>query len=175
MQKTGISFRPPNGGTYSFYYELDRGEISVDEYFQALLNETKSNQPMQALKEAYRQAYLETSRLNTELLEKLKQMRGKYRLVCASTTNRFHEEINRERGLMDYFDKTYFSHDLQLLGYAFLAEILALEDAKPLEVLMVDNDKEQWAYGLNMGMDAILFKNNAQLIDEFKKRNISWE
>ncbi len=171
-QDTGISFRPTNGGTYHFYYALDRGEITVDEYFEALKEVTGSKKSLHDLQEAYKKAYLETSTLNQTLLNKIGAFRTRHRVVCVSTTNRFHEQINGERGLFDYFDALYFSHDMGVLGIDFLRKILARERFSMENVLMIDNDAEQIANGRTLGIETILFQDNDQLVSELGKRGL---
>ncbi|HIJ14079.1 TPA: hypothetical protein HA371_05020 [Candidatus Woesearchaeota archaeon] len=173
QQETGISFRPLNGGTYPFYYSFDLGQISIDQYFKELKQATGSSKSISDLRGAYKRAYLETSRLNFKLLEKLSDLSTRHRVVCASTTNAFHEEINRERGMFNCFNTLYFSHHLGLLGKEFVRRIVDLEKVNPSQVIMVDNDLELLAYGKSFGEYPLFFENNTQLFRELKARGIT--
>lgn len=108
-----------HGFAASFFVDYELGKITDDEFMSALRTMLGKNVPDADLVEAWNALLLDFPK---ERIELLKTISNKYRLFLFSNTNSLHLEAVRKiflksfpgESLEDHFEKTYYSHILQL-------------------------------------------------------------
>jgi putative hydrolase of the HAD superfamily len=108
-----------HGFAASFFIDYELGKITDEEFMSALRSMLGKNVPDNELVEAWNALLLDFPK---ERIELLKTINNKYRLFLFSNTNALHLEAVKKiflktfpgESLEDYFEKTYYSHILQL-------------------------------------------------------------
>jgi len=108
-----------HGFAASFFIDYELGKISDHQFLSALRTLLGKPVPDPELIQAWNELLLDFPR---ERMDLLRQLRKKYRLFLFSNTNALHLEALRKifsksfpgESLEDYFEKTYYSHLLQL-------------------------------------------------------------
>ncbi len=97
------------------------------------------------------------------IIEELKK-KG-YRVVCATNTEEAHFAHHRGMGHYDLFDAVYASIELGEVkpDRAFFEKILASEQVKPEEVILVDDFSENCEGAANLGINACFYVGPVEL------------
>jgi len=170
-EKTGVYALPLDGSRHDFYLEFLVGKISIDDYFDRLRKAEKSNVSLERLKQEYKKAYIKHSKIDKNMISLLKKLHKKYYCVCVTSTNMFHEEINRERGLFKEFDKVFTSSDLKELKNEtkIFKIVLAKINKKPEECIFIDDKEDHIKNAESLRIKGIHFKSFKQLKEDLKK------
>ena len=166
-EKVGIPIFPKEG-RYEFYFELQKGVIKPKDYFRLLMQAAGKKVAFDIIYKAYTDAYIESTKLNDDVIGLVKLLRKNLKLIGFSTTNIIHEKVNRERGLFDNFDQVYLSHRLGLLGKDFINAVVKFSGFSVKDLVYVDNLQESCDYANELGISVIKFESIKQLKSRMK-------
>ena len=173
IKLTGVTIRPAKGIHHNFYVDFVAGKISIDEYFDNLRKAVNSNAPIELLNRVYSEAYIKYSIIDYSMIELAKKLKNRYNLICITNTNLLHQNINKNRGLMDVFDKVFSSTDYKRLKDAsWFKDILTELKVEGSTCIFIDDLKENIIASEEAGINSILFVNEASLISELAKFEI---
>jgi epoxide hydrolase-like predicted phosphatase len=153
--------------TESFFRYLDKyanntltGEQFLEEVFKEIALSPKK----------YNYLLKTTGKLNTELLEEILEIKGKYKTaIIASNFKEINPIIEKEiGGFKKYFDEIIFSNELNISKtnkntYEIALKKLGLEGK---ECLFIDDKEKNLIVARKFGIRTILYKNNNQLKKE---------
>lgn len=108
--------------------------------------------------------------LNHELLDELKQLKKKYKLILLSDNfKELADELKPK--FKDYFDKMYFSNETGLVKPDKEAYLMILREnkLKPEECIFIDDKHHNVEGAKTLGIKTILFKNNNDLMKDLEK------
>lgn len=174
-RKTGIlpqEFLKRKSETIELFFDLMRGKLTEDEYFNELLTGTNWKISVDDIKEMAR----ENLRIPVKgTLEIIKKLKDKYKLVLLSDyTKEWKDYIIYNNKDLNIFDKKYFSCDLGKLKTDEGTFNIVLKDlgVNPNEVIFIDDSKENIEIAKTSGLNVILFKDAKDLEANLKKLNI---
>ncbi len=167
VSKTGVSIKPAEGKHFQFYVDFVKGEISIDEYFDSLRKAVNSPASIALLNKVYSEAYLKFSSIDYGMIDLAKKLKTKYKLVCITNTNLLHQQINKERGLFDIFEKVFSSTDYKRLkDSSWFKDILLELNMVGSECLFIDDLKENVEAAKSAGINVMVFKDRDSLIKD---------
>jgi len=130
----------------NYYYDLETGKISPDEFRNAIRNSLGNHTPDDIINEGWNSMILDIPGSRVELLEKL---RSRYSTYLLSNTNQIHWEyydryFASEYGydhLRDIFNAAYFSHEMGLRkpDPEIYKRVIEEQDLVPDETLFIDD------------------------------------
>lgn len=154
----------------------------VGEPFETILASLKDayhlKPSVEELVRLWKESYLTVMVQNDELLQFIRHLKHRYQMALISNLNRFHQQINSERGLFEFFDpcifscapevravkpeKAIFEYALRQLPKGITAE----------ECLFIDDKEHNLVPAQELGFQTIHYHNNAQLLKEFDQMGI---
>lgn len=144
------------------FEQLETGQISEWEFYEAFRRETGSSLTNAQIKTAWNALLLD---FPPERLDWLGRIRNKYRIYLFSNTNRIHydaftEILARENNCTDFdsfFIKAYYSHTLGLRKpyVASFQKILEEQGLNPAETLFIDDTAKNLVGAREAGMQTI--------------------
>lgn len=144
------------------FEQLETGQISETEFYDAFRRETGSSVTNEQIKTAWNALLLDFPQ---ERLDWLEHISKKYRIFLFSNTNRIHydafvEILARENNCTDfdsYFSKAYYSHELGLRKpyVASFQKILEEQGLHPAETLFIDDTAKNLVGAREAGMETI--------------------
>ncbi len=168
----GVPIFPKKGGIYSFYVNLQTGAITPDKYFDLLTGEVNKKVSFETMRDAYQHAYSSSTKINEDIISLVKALKKNLALICSSTTNVLHYEVNLKRGLFDNFDQVYLSHVLGFVGAPFVKNVLDSSGFEPSAILYVDDNGELCEYVRKLNATSIKFEDTAQLRSALKNLRV---
>lgn len=167
---------------FSIYSELEKGKISVEEFWKKFVERAKSllqekfqnEENLCALESIVKndlfRLYFHPV-LNEETVKIIKSLRNKHRVVCGTNTIQSHWENHAERGDYSYFDQTYPSNKIGAIkpNHDFFELIMNAENAKASETFFVDDKIENVKAALDVGINAVQFTTAKNLKKAWKK------
>lgn len=146
------------------------GEISEEEFWRNICQELGKPIPGN-WKELWRKPIEENAVLWTEPIQLVGELKEKGILALVlSNTIPPHEEVVRNKGWYDYFDRTYFSNrigfrkpDVKAFEY-----VLEKEGLLGSECVFVDDSPENLAPAETLGMKTVLAKSPEQLCKDVR-------
>ena len=164
----------PKEGRYEFYLDFALGKISSKEYFDKLLKTVNSSVKRENLKKAYKEAYINNTKINENMLKLAKELHKRYNLICITNTNEFHKKINESRGLFKEFDNVFSSFELGKIKNTknIFIEVLEKLNLNAEDCIFIDDKEENIEIARSVGVNSILFKYFDQLVNELKNNGI---
>lgn len=111
--------------------------------------------------------------LNTEVIDFVKRLRAKYRVVILSNNNELTIRLLRteHKELLDLFEKAYFSCEVGEYkpDKGFFEYALRNLSIKAVECLFIDDKQKSIEAAEKLGMKSILFKSNPQLEKQLQR------
>ncbi|OGK22856.1 hypothetical protein A3C98_04190 [Candidatus Roizmanbacteria bacterium RIFCSPHIGHO2_02_FULL_37_15] len=157
-----------------FVGPLCKGDISESEYWRRIAK-TENIDPRIIPSNLWMKGYEETTRIKPGVIEVIKNLRKKYKMILISNTIKAHVEVNKKRGLFDNFDDVLNSNEVHLSKNTPEIFKLALKrnqlDAK--ECVFIDDIQRFVEIAESLGCKGILFKNVRQLKNELKGSGVS--
>ena len=160
------------GHAESFFKEHEAGKITDDEFLASLQRVATHSLEPEVVQAAWNALLIS---FPPERIELLKRLKSKYRLFLLSNTNAIHvtafQKIYREafnNGVLDeLFEKTYYSHKIQLRKpnkeiYEF---VLKDKQLKPEETLFIDDALVNVEAARDSGMQAIHLKTGMTILN----------
>lgn len=154
---------------YVAYYKFfETNEKTLDD-FVVFLGQFDSAPFYQALAEIYSLEEF-NHYLNQPLLRFITKLRSLARVgYLSNAENFFHPYIHQR--LKSNFDFGYSSWELGLEkpNLEIYKKVLSLENLEPSEVIFIDDTEKNLAPAQSLGLNTILFENDARLISELRK------
>lgn len=162
-----------------FFDSFERGEISDTDFIKHIRNLSGKKITNEQLIYAWNAMLLDLPQSNLELLKKL---RPNYCLFLLSNTNVIHlkalnEIIKKNNGiesLDNYFDKTYFSHQIGKRKPEKGAFLQIIEENKldPAKTLFIDDSMQHINAAQNLGLNVYLKKTDSEWQEVIDKYNL---
>lgn len=120
--------------------------------------------------------YEETTRIKPAVIELIKNLRKKYKMILISNTIKPHVWVNRRRGLFENFDDVLNSNEVHLSKDTPEIFKLALKrnQLEAKECVFIDDIQKFVEIAESLGIKGILFKNISQLKNELKDFGVSF-
>lgn len=117
---------------------------------------------------------LKTRKLNTELIEIIKKLKSNYKIgIITNNTSNFRDKLKSD-GIYDLFNTIIVSSEVGVQKPQ--PEIFTLcfnqLGVKSEEVIFIDDSISSLSLANSIGYNDILYKNNADLLEQFKKYKI---
>jgi len=145
---------------------VDRGDISIDEYFQAVV--TSLGLPREKAT-IFKTIFLDAQEINQQLVTYVRQLKKKSRTALLSNYNAsLRHLLQTIWPIEDAFDEIVISGEVKLIkpDVRIYRLILSRLDLKPQETIFID-DKEEYIRGAaQLGIHTVLHKNTQQTINE---------
>jgi HAD superfamily hydrolase (TIGR01549 family) len=161
----------------TFEKNFQISKISYDKSFKNMLDELKIKYDDGLIKKLVkkREKYQSIFLFYEYLFPLLKELKKKYKIALLSnTTYQLGERIKKSK-LKYYFDKLFFSYELKAIKpdpKTFKA-VLSYFKIRPSEALMIgDTYLDDVVSAKKLGINAIHFKNGAQLKRDLKKMGV---
>jgi glucose-1-phosphatase len=134
-----------NFGQSGFFMQLEKGEISAEEFRSEIRKMTTNTITDKEIDDAWN-AFL--VRIPSEKLDIVYQLRKKFRVIMLSNTNAIHFPYAertffsyKNRSIDEYFDKCYRSYDMKMAkpDAEIFEAILSQEQVAPNQCLLLDD------------------------------------
>ncbi|MBN2727747.1 MAG: HAD family phosphatase [Bacteroidales bacterium] len=170
-----------------FFDQLDRGEISDNEFFEKVLAEMPLGTKKEDIRRAWNAMILDFPQENFNLLKRLSK---NYRLFLMSNTNSIHfpeyqsllQRIFNINSLDDLFEKAYYSFQIgkRKPENGFFELILNENNLKAIETVFIDDTLFNAKTSSKNGIKGLHLAENMKLTDFFTnegflKENIQYE
>lgn len=170
-----------------FFDQLDRGEISDNEFFEKVLAEMPIGTKKEDIRRAWNAMILDFPQENFDLLKRLSK---NYRLFLMSNTNSIHfpeyqsllQRIFNINSLDDLFEKAYYSFQIgkRKPENEFFELILTENNLKAIETIFIDDTLFNAKASSKNGIKGLHLAENMKLTDFFTnegflKENIQYE
>lgn len=154
--------------------KLSTGKESMENFARLLKEKTGLEIGEDEIIKIWKSSYLEVMPVNEELVEIVKELKKKYVIGMISNLPDLHAEINIERNLFDLFEPCLLSCKVGFAKpdkeiFELMLQKLALKAEK---CLFVDDRTQHLEAAKKLGFETIQFKNNKQLIEELKEKEI---
>ena len=150
---------------------LCKNQISEYEFWKRIANSTDAVVTNEVPKNLWTKDYEKLTSINQDVLDIIKKLKQKYKLVLVSNSIKSHEKINRRRGFFKLFDMVVLSHKVNLTKDNKDIFLLATEKLKikPEECIFIDDVKDFVDIAKSTGMKGIIFKNSKKLKASLRK------
>lgn len=177
MKKFGINVLIRSCGNekiQKYYDETLVGKREMKEVFNELKTD---NVNLDEVVDFYKKLYKKYKRQNegiTELIDKLK-MKNNLKIFCLTDTNKLHFQAHNEQNSLDEFDKIFTSFQLGIKKSDKEVFVKVLNEIRinPDELIFVDDNEKNVNNAQSLGINAIKFEDNNQLIRELKAFKIN--
>ena len=153
------------------YHDSLTGKLPFSEFIKNLVLERKLEITPKNLLILWKEVYLEVMHINTDLLDKAKELKEKYKVALISNLNDYHGSINYERNLFDLFEPKLLSYEVGLAKPDPLIFELVLEKLgeKGEDCIFIDDREKYFPSAKSLGINCIQYINNEQVFDELEK------
>jgi len=149
--------------------DVDSAKISHNEFMEILARESRKTQ-----EEVWQEVKNEIV-LNDKLISLVKKMKGKYQIgLLSNFTFPWLSEILTENNLWILFDKNIISSEYKMIkpNPEIFQKMLRMLNLKPEETVFIDDRQIHIEGARRLGLEGILFINNAQFIEDLEKLGI---
>lgn len=155
------------------YRDLERGEISFDEFHRFLVDQIGYRESVQRFRKVWSDFFDGPIEGIEELLDRV---RARYRVAFLSNSNEVHEQVIPEQ-----FGVLFRKEDLFVFSHRFRCakpdpdiyqQALAMIGAEPEEVVYIDDLHENVAAAKQLGMYAIQFESSIQVAKELEEAGL---
>ena len=154
--------------------KLVLGKLSIKEFCSSIRNRFELEQDSPTLLLIWEEVYQETTQLNRELIDVIGDLRKKYQVGLISNIFDVTASFHQRQRLLAYFKPVILSCRVGLAKPDTDIFERAIKDMhlKGEEILYIDDSENHLEVARSLGMKTILFKDNKQLLKEFKKLKI---
>lgn len=173
--------KPKTPFMLKFFKQSDiyhKGEIKNQEFYDLacdILDLDKDHVTKSRFYTAFNSILTGINEEMVSLLEDLKNT-GKYKLFCLSNINESHWEYlqSKDCGFLDYFDKIFLSHEIQMLKPDLKVFEYTIKEAqcKPNEILFIDDVSKNVESAEELGIIGLNFTSPQQLRKDLKKLGV---
>ncbi len=166
-----------NSDIKPLYLEVSAGKKSVEELFEKILENSESGKDIRKVIEIYKENYKKFSTIDKKMINLIKRLRKNYKVYAFSNTNKIHEQVNKKRGLYEYFDDVFLSCNLGNVkpNKGIFHEVLKILNLEADEVLFIDDREKNVKSAVEIGMKTIQFKDYGTLVKELSNKGIKLE
>ena len=155
---------------------LNNGSSSTRELVGKLKETTHSEKSVDELIKMWEMIYKRESQvINSELLQQIAYFRKKYKVYVFTDTIALHDDVNSKRGIYEQFDGVFKSFKIgkaKLEGKTAFLSVAEKIKVRPEECIFIDDTKAHVVTAKEIGMKAILFKDNKQLVTDLEKLGV---
>lgn len=158
---------------------LEKGMIGPELFYETILSKGKPGLTNEDIKQAWNSILLD---FRSSSLGLLPELRKKYRLYLLSNTNIIHHQafseiFRNQSGLgrfEDYFDKAYYSHEMNMRKPDAEAYLFVVNDAgiQPEETLFIDDTITNIDAAEKLGFQTHLLEKGASIEGFFETGNL---
>ena len=157
--------------------ESYEGRINGDEIFKMAKDELGISVSVNELVSAWLDARRQTSRINKEVKELVKSLKGKYVVASFTDTTKLNDIVRNELGVYDLFDFNVRSTETgfwkQEKGmHEFLLLRFKEKSINPGEIVFIDDDDFKLEPARSLGIRTILFENPEKLKKDLKSLGV---
>lgn len=147
-----------------YHAEVQKGERELADVLEKI--DSKRHNVAEIV-EFYKEQYKKHAKFDAQVIQLIKKLKAKVKIVCLTNTNRVHFEIYGQK-LLKIFDKVFASHQigLQKPDKEIFLKVLGELKLTPEEVVFVDDRAKNVEAAKSLGMNAIKFENYEQLIKD---------
>lgn len=159
---------------FQLFIELMVGKMSEDEYVTEFLNRTKWNISVKDFEKIMRKVLDKKIPGTIDVLRKIKNT-GKYKLVLLSdNVKEWIDYVLKTNDDLKIFDYMFFSYELETIKEDSITFVRVLDklNAKPEEVIFIDDLISNINVAESVGIKGIQFLNANQLEEDLKSNNI---
>lgn len=159
---------------FQLFIELMEGKMSEDEYVTEFLNRTKWNISVKDFEKIMRKVLDKKIPGTIDVLRKIKNT-GKYKLVLLSdNVKEWIDYVLKTNDDLKIFDYMFFSYELETIKEDSITFVRVLDklNAKPEEVIFIDDLISNINVAESVGIKGIQFLNANQLEEDLKSNNI---
>ena len=159
---------------FQLFIELMVGKMSEDEYVTEFLNRTKWNISVKDFEKIMRKVLDKKIPGTIDVLRKIKNT-GKYKLVLLSdNVKEWIDYVLKTNDDLKIFDYMFFSYELETIKEDSITFVKVLDklNAKPEEVIFIDDLISNINVAESVGIKGIQFLNANQLEEDLKSNNI---
>lgn len=158
---------------YIFFKEAshkwDLGELSVDEFYEALAKITNKT------KDDVKETFYDSAELYPEVLELILQLKHNYKVILF--TNNFRHNIEQyfnKLQLDSVFDEVVISSDFKIKkpNHDFYKKLIEITKFQPQEMIFIDDKQENVDAGNQTGIQSILFTGVEKLKKDLQAAGI---
>lgn len=156
---------------YEIHRKYEKGLIHTEEFLTIMLEWTEGK----LLGKEFCRLFSNIFTRNEELISLLPELKKKYRLMLLSNTNDIHKRYGwGGNNFLVNFEKLFLSHEVKALKpeKEIYQTVQNYTQVPAGEHIFVDDIKEYADGAKACGWDAVQFKGNDNLIEEFKQRGI---
>jgi len=156
------------------YYQTLAGKKNMKDVFTEICKLKNIKRDVSEICAFYKEAYKKCKKTNKRLMELIKKLKEKYKIICLSDTNKIHFESHQEQGLLKHFSEVFVSFELGSRKSDKNTFIKVLEQikVKPGETLFIDDYKINVDNAKSLGINTIKYENYNQLVKELKHLKI---
>lgn len=154
------------------FIQLLCGNLTEKEYIDCILQKTNWPIEKEELKKIIRQNQNKEVKGTKEII---KQLEGKYNLVLLSDhVKEWITEVKPAQELLPLFHKCYFSYELNSTKAELdtFQKVLSDLQAKPEEVLFIDDSEKNIEVAKQLNITGIVFKDSQQLANALNHKKI---
>lgn len=143
---------------------LRTGNMGLRDFMDSLRQTYAAHQNIGELEEQYKKYYFKQALVDSEMMEMVKGLSSRYRLVAFTNMIDLHIVWNRQRGLFEAFRDTFFSSQIGVAKpsvEAFTRMLTSIGTAAPA-CLFMDDKEENINQANGLGMHAHLFTSTAE-------------
>ncbi len=171
IKETGVSIFKPKNLDKDYHKELNRGNITEEQYFDLLKKvANKEEFSTKDLIKIYQTYYERYTYVDDRIVSLLNLLKKKYQLVCITDTNPVHARVNESRGIFKLFNHNYvsFSNGFLKSDLGAFQKILQKIGKKSEECLFVDDADINLTEANKIGIKTLKFENYEKLISDMK-------
>ncbi|MBN1299927.1 MAG: HAD-IA family hydrolase [Melioribacteraceae bacterium] len=167
----GDHFVKKYNDNYHLHRSFEKWELSTDNFISIMLGWLDHL----ISSEEFCSLYSDIFTLNEETISLLPKLKLNYKLVLLSNTNYIHQKYGWEKyGFFYNFDKLILSHEVGAVKpeAKIYKAVEEFSNELPGAHLFIDDIQDYVNGAKRMGWDAVQFTGYADLVNEFKSRNI---
>ena len=144
------------------------GKKEMRDVFEKICKEKGLNHNIKKLCYFYKEEYKKNKVLDQKMIQLIKTLKKKYKVVCFTDTNDLHFEAHKEQGILDLFDEKFASHliGIRKADNKSFELVLKKLGVSPNEVLFIDDNPKNISSANSIGIKTILFRN----FDDLKRQ-----
>lgn len=169
----GIDFEEFSKAYHKYAKDATIGKISSEKFIELIAKELNVNS------KKLMQIWIKTKKKvlseNLEVRDMILKLKNNYKIASLTNIIELHHKMRIELNLYDIFDFNICSciegvckPDIKI--YKLL--LSKLKKTKPEEIIFIDDKEECLTPADSLGIKTILFKDNAQLIEDLKKLGV---
>ena len=168
--RTGLSIKMSARIKRIYMNEVLIGKRSLIDLFIMLKEEQRNDALIDDLIDTYTALYEQYTTIDQELIGLVRKLKTRVFVACMTNTNDIHANVNRRRGVYDYFHKAYISCEVGMRKpQKEFFEFIADEDLIPINrLLFMDDHLENIKVARSVGLKTIHFENKPDFFDDMR-------